>query len=158
MDLSRREAVDRRTVLGTAATGLAATTLAGCLGSASGSTEEPAESADFGDWFDGVAAYDGVVDATGRDSVAVEVGASIGGKHHSFAPAAVRVSPGTTVVWTWTGNGGMHNVVAADGSYESELTSAKGETFERTFEEAGVSKYYCAPHRSSGMKGAVVTE
>jgi halocyanin-like protein len=66
------------------------------------------------------------------------------------------VSPETTVVWEWTGEGGAHNVVAEDESFESELLSEYGETFEYTFSEPGTVRYYCGPHKSLGMKGAVV--
>ncbi|WP_248299359.1 plastocyanin/azurin family copper-binding protein, partial [Halorhabdus amylolytica] len=62
-----------------------------------------------------------------------------------------------TVIWEWTGQGNAHNVVADDDSYSSGPPVAEaGTTFERTFEETGISKYYCDPHLSVGMKGAVV--
>jgi halocyanin-like protein len=70
----------------------------------------------------------------------------------------VRVSAGTTVVWTWTGAGGAHNVAAEDGSFESDLTSEAGHTFSRTVEEPGTVRYVCTPHATLGMKGAVVVE
>ena len=77
----------------------------------------------------------------------------------AFAPAAVRVSPGTTVVWEWTGNGGTHNVVnREDGLFESELTVSEGHTFEYTFEESGEYRYVCIPHETLGMVGVVVVE
>jgi halocyanin-like protein len=60
-------------------------------------------------------------------------------------PAAVRVDPGTTVVWEWTGNGGGHNVVAENGAFESETTSEAGHTFEYTLEESVIVKYACTP-------------
>lgn len=115
-----------------------------------------AQSDGFDGWFDNVSNYDGVVDATGQDSVTVEVGTEANGGAFGFSPAAVRVSPGATVVWEWTGNGGTHNVQANDGSYQSEMTDAEGHRFERTFDTEGVSKYLCAPHESLGMKGAIV--
>nr|WP_232701774.1 halocyanin domain-containing protein [Halobacterium wangiae] len=130
------------------------------VGSASGSSDtqgdgesEPA-SVDFDGWFDNVGNFDGVVDETGSSEVTVEVGAEANGGQFGFGPAAVRVDPGTTVTWEWVG--GSHNVVADDGSYESELTDEDGFTFTQTFEEEGVSKYYCMPHEQMGMKGAVV--
>ncbi|PSP91806.1 halocyanin domain-containing protein, partial [Halobacteriales archaeon QS_4_66_20] len=58
----------------------------------------------------------------------------------------------------WTGEGGGHNVVDEDGKFESEIVSEGGHTFEYTFEESGTTRYYCAPHKASGMKGAVVVE
>jgi halocyanin-like protein len=100
--------------------------------------------------------YEGTVDKTGQKRVTITVGAEGNGGSFAFSPAAVRVDPGTTVVWEWSGNGGFHNVVAEDGSFESEMTGEAGFTFERTFEDAGVVKYACAPHETMGMKGAVV--
>ena len=98
--------------------------------------------------------YEGSVeDLTGEDSVTVEVGAGSG---LAFGPAAIQVDPGTTVTWEWTGEGGGHNVVDEDGKFESEIVSEGGHTFEYTFEESGATRYYCAPHKASGMKGAVV--
>jgi halocyanin-like protein len=90
--------------------------------------------------------------------VTVAVGAEGNGGNFAFDPAAIRVSSGTTVVWNWTGQGAQHNVVAEDGSFESELTEEEGFTFEHTFSESGTYEYACTPHRSLGMKGAVVVE
>jgi len=120
------------------------------------SEESGGSDPDFGGWFDNVGNYDGVVDETGSDEVTVSVGADANGGAFGFDPAAVEVSPGTTVVWEWTGSGGSHNVVAEDGTFESELTKESGHTFEYTFEESGTYEYACTPHRSMGMKGAVV--
>jgi halocyanin-like protein len=111
---------------------------------------------DYGGWFDDVDNYDGTVDETGSDRVTIRVGTQANGGGFGFGPAAVRVSPGTQVVWRWTGEGGSHNVVAEDGAYESELTAESGFTYSRTFDAEGVYKYYCEPHRTLGMKGAVV--
>jgi halocyanin-like protein len=95
-----------------------------------------------------------IADLTGQDEVEVAVGAGENGL--SFEPPAIRVSPGTTVIWEWTGEGGSHNVVAEDGSFESDLLSEYGKTFEHTFEESGTTLYTCQPHRAIGMNGAVV--
>ncbi|ELZ59842.1 MULTISPECIES: halocyanin domain-containing protein [unclassified Haloferax] len=117
------------------------------------------EMRDFGGWFDRTQNYDGVHDLTGQDSVTVAVGAAGNGGGYAFAPAAVQVSPGTTVVWEWTGNGGTHNVVnREDGLFESELTVSEGHTFEYTFEESGEYNYVCVPHETLGMVGVVVVE
>ena len=107
-------------------------------------------------WFSNVSNYDGVVDERGASAVTVAVGAQGNGGGFAFGPAAVRVDPGTTVLWEWTGEGGMHNVAATDGAYESDLVSEAGETFEWTFDAEGVSRYVCVPHEAMGMKGAVV--
>ncbi|MGZ0747610.1 MULTISPECIES: halocyanin domain-containing protein [unclassified Haloparvum] len=113
--------------------------------------EEP----DYGGWMEDANNYDRTVDATGSDTVTVKVGAGDG---FAFGPAAVQVSSGTTVVWEWTGKGGDHNVVAQDDAFSSSLQSSQGATFEYTFEETGIHKYFCNPHKTAGMKGAVVVE
>jgi halocyanin-like protein len=123
-------------------------------GSASTSESSASQSVDFGGWFENVGNFDGVVDETGKSEVTVQVGAEANGGPYGFGPAAVRVDPGTKVTWKWVG--GTHNVVEENGEYESELTGEKGFTYSRTFEEEGVSKYYCNPHKQMGMKGAVV--
>jgi serine/threonine-protein kinase len=149
-DLSRR-----RVVQGTGAA-IAATALAGCGsegGGGGGGDEVPQEIADH---LDGANGYDSSIeDRTGQDEVTVEVGA---GNGLSFAPAAVRVDAGTTVVWEWTGQASPHNVASTDDSatdFESELYSEAGQTFEQTFDQAGIQLYVCEPHQAQGMKGAV---
>lgn len=97
---------------------------------------------------------------TGRSEANVEVGAGDNG--FRFDPADIIINPGTTVVWTWTGNGGQHNVVEADGTeiasdpaFESELTSEEGFEFTHTFEESGTHDYVCEVHINQGMIGSV---
>lgn len=111
--------------------------------------EEP----DYGGWLDDVDNYDETVDRRDADSVTLSVGAGSNG--YRFDPPAVAVSPGTTVVWEWTGKGGSHNVVGKNADFESELTGESGHTFEQTFDSIGVVKFYCSPHKAMGMKGAV---
>ncbi|MFB6125984.1 MAG: halocyanin domain-containing protein [Halolamina sp.] len=178
--MTRNRDRDRRSVLrgcGVALTGL----LAGCAGGGDGDdgesdatdgdgestptpTEEDAEADDSGSmasfdgWMENVGNYDGVVDRTGQSEVTVKVGTEANGGAYGYGPAAVRVSAGTTVSWEWTGNGGSHNVVARDGSFESELVGEGGHTFTHTFESTGTTKYYCQPHKTMGMKGVVVVE
>jgi halocyanin-like protein len=130
-----------------------------------GSDSDGSGSSGSGDTADEVSEYlsdvgnfSGVVDETGSDSVTVTVGAEGNGGNLAFAPPAVRVSAGTAVTWEWNGKGGSHNVVAEDGSFESELTTEAGHTFSHTFEESGVYTYYCQPHKALEMKGAVVVE
>lgn len=111
----------------------------------------------FGDWFEGVSNYDGLHDRRGQSEVRVRVGAEGNDGDFAFAPAAVQIDPGATVVWEWTGNGGGHNVVATDGTFDSGSPVAEaGVNYRYTFDEAGVHRYYCAPHRALGMKGGVV--
>lgn len=115
-----------------------------------------ADGVDLTEWFAPTDGADAVVDATGRARVDVAVGARGNGGGFAFDPAVVRVDPGTTVVWTWTGEGGSHNVSATDGSFESAYHDATGETYQHTVESDGVIRYECAPHSAMGMRGAVV--
>jgi halocyanin-like protein len=104
-----------------------------------------------------VSNYDGVHDMTGQSEVTVDVGVEANQGAYGFGPGAIQVDPGTTVIWEWTGEGGMHNVVAeSGGDYSSELSQEAGYTFEHVFESGGVSKYFCQPHKALGMKGVVV--
>ncbi|WP_436903703.1 halocyanin domain-containing protein [Halovenus halobia] len=100
------------------------------------------------------------VDETGSSSVTIEVGA--GSQGLAFSPAAVVVDSGTEVVWEWTGNGGAHNVVSADSSAASFNSGSAQEgsdvTFSQTFDSAGNQLYYCTPHQSLGMHGAVIVK
>jgi len=72
-----------------------------------------------------------------------------------FTPAAVTISPGTTV--SWTNAGGFHSVVADDGSFTSGDPAASF-TFVRRFDTPGVYRYYCAVHGAPngvGMSGII---
>jgi halocyanin-like protein len=113
--------------------------------------------AQYDGWLDDVSNYDGTHDYRGESEVTVEVGAGENGLR--FAPAAILIDPGTTVVWEWTGRGGAHNVVANDETFDSgETVDEEGYTFEYTFEDASegdVFNYLCVPHRAVGMKGSV---
>jgi halocyanin-like protein len=147
--LSRRAVVSAAGIAGI-------TLLAGCSsgdGDASGPTyldEEPA----YDGWFEDVDSYEGTLDLTDQDAVTVTVGA--GERGLLFDPPAVGVSPGTTVTWEWTGQGGDHNVVSeGDGPLDSDLAGDEGNTYEHTFEESGTYRYKCVPHETLGMKGAV---
>lgn len=105
-------------------------------------------------WLDDVDNYERTRDLTGQDSVTISVGAGSDGL--AFEPPAVAVSPGTTIVWEWTGDGSGHNVAAQDGSFESQTVTEAGHTFEQTVSETGLVRYLCTPHEALGMKGAIV--
>ncbi|MDS0222927.1 halocyanin domain-containing protein [Haloarcula sp. S1AR25-5A] len=132
----------------------------GSDGSGGGSQQQgPPENPDYGGWFDSVSNYDGTtVDRTDADSVEISVGAQGNNGAFAFDPPAVRVTPGTEVTWSWTGEGGGHNVVSdGDGPLDSGgAVSEAGTTYSHTFEEMGIYKYVCTPHETLGMKGAVV--
>lgn len=121
-----------------------------------GGFEDTPSSEDVRDWVVDANGFDGrVINRTGRDTVRVSVGAEGGGGYYGFDPVFISVDAGTTVQWEWTGEGAGHNVVSADGRFESELHSSAGVQFEYTFGEPGIYRYYCDPHRALGMKGAV---
>lgn len=138
-------------------------------GGTEGGTDDGTEGADggtadpsvLGGYLSDALGYDGTIaDRRGRDEVRVSVGVPVEGYDavgpNAFDPPAVHVDAGTTVVWEWTGDG-SHDVVAEDGTFDSGgPTHEDGHTFERVFETDGVYRYRCRPHRSLGMKGAVV--
>jgi halocyanin-like protein len=98
---------------------------------------------------------DTVADARDETEPTILVGAAGNGGSRAYEPSAIAVSPGTTVVWEWTGAGGAHNVVSESGAFESALVTDANHTFTHTFDADGVYKYYCTPHLRSGMKGVV---
>jgi halocyanin-like protein len=148
MDERRRGTTRRGLLRAGAVVGVAA--VAGCSG---GGGTAGAAGAPYDGWLDDTPNFDGTVaDRTDGERVTVVVGA---GNGLAFDPPAVEVRPGTTVVWEWTGRGGQHNVQAESGAFESELASAAGTTFERTFDDPGVVRYLCLPHQAVGMRGVV---
>jgi len=131
---------------------------------AGGAATGVATAQEYGGWFTGDASggatdnYDGTtVDRTGQEEVTIEVGA--GSNQVAYAPTNIWIDPGTTVQFEWTGEGGAHNVVAEDDatadldSGGAEDTSGVG--YEYTFEDGGISNYYCVPHQAQGMLGAI---
>lgn len=107
-------------------------------------------------WFENVSNYRGTVDERGQNEYRVEVGVKGTNGFYYFGPAAVAVSPGTTVTWKWTGKGGTQNVVSTSGAFTSgQVVNDAGHTYANTFDNPGVFRYFCSPHQSLGMKGAV---
>ena len=150
-----RSGVSRRTLLRSAAgAGVAASV--GFAGVGAAQDGGP----DYDGWFDDVGNYDGTtVDNTGQQSVEVKVGADGNGGTFAFAPPAMRVDPGTTVTFSWVSN--THNVLVEEQPSGAdwqghEPIENQGFSFEHTFDTEGIYKYYCQPHLSLGMKGAVV--
>jgi plastocyanin len=70
----------------------------------------------------------------------------------TFTPAELTVPVGATVTWT-NRHGARHDVVAADGTFESPLFG-EGETFSFTFTAAGEYPYVCTIH--PGMEGTII--
>jgi len=120
------------------------------------------DSDQFGGWFDDVGNYDGTItDNTGQSDLTVTVGADGNGGTYAFTPPAVRISPGTTVTFEWVSD--THNVVVEsqpDGAGWSGYGTVENEgfSFSHTFETTGTYTYFCEPHLSLGMKGAIVVE
>ncbi|RAW45909.1 halocyanin domain-containing protein [Halorubrum sp. 48-1-W] len=104
--------------------------------------------------------FDGsIADETDDDAASVAVGAEGNGGHLAFDPPVLKVSPGTTVVWEWTGEGGSTNVAFEDLDVRSGDPTADPETtFEHAFEEPGTYRYSSLPHEAIGMRGAVIVE
>lgn len=133
--------------------------LAGCLSPSDNPSDActgiPTEPA-YQDWFDDVSNYHVTCDFRDDDLVVVRVGASGNDAYWGFEPAAVAIRPETTIRWEWTGKGGPHDVVSDTGEFSSgEPTKTTDAVFEHTFDRPGIFRYYCTPHRSMGMKGAV---
>lgn len=156
-DGTQVRSASRRRVLGA---------VAGAAGTAAAATPAAAQQAPYGGWFTSSAKggetsnYGGAtVDATGKSSVTVEVGAQGNNGTYAYSPAAVRVDPGTTVTFEWTSD--THNIVVesqpsdADWGGVEEVKNT-GHSHEHTFETEGIYKYYCSPHLGLGMKGAIV--
>lgn len=70
----------------------------------------------------------------------------------AFTPAELTVPVGATVTWT-NRHGARHDVVAADGTFESPLFG-EGETFSFTFTAPGEYPYVCTIH--PGMEGKII--
>lgn len=151
---------DRRTFVLVA--GGVVASLAGCTGGSNGGRDDDDptddlpgfvdDEPDYGDWFDDVPNFDGTRDFTGYDEVTVSVGTE---DWLRYTPPAIRVDVDTTVRWEWTGRGGGHDVAAEDGSFSSRRSADAGFVYNLTFDDPGVYRYVCTPHRRQGMKGAV---
>jgi amicyanin len=76
-------------------------------------------------------------------------------KGFAYAPATIKVKPGTTV--TWTNRDSAAHTVTKEGNTgpDSELLG-KDESYSFTFNEAGTYSYFCKPHPY--MKGTVIVE
>lgn len=135
-----------------------AVALAGCAGdgdTVGPTTETPPTLSDAPD-YDGWVGDTPTYDRRDASSVTVYVGTQGRGGYYAFEPAAVAVTPGTTVTFRWTGRGGMHNVVGLDRDIRSELTAEQGHRFTHEVGDPGTVKYYCGPHRSRGMRGVLL--
>ena len=150
VDASRRAFL--RTAAGTASVAAVSGSAAAAEdgGGGSGGGAQP----DYGGYLSGANGNTSTVDQRGQSEVTIQVGA--GSQGLAFSPAAVWVDAGTTITWEWTGEGGRHNVVGESIDFRSgDPVSEAGATFEQTFEESQIVTYYCSPHESLGMLGAI---
>jgi halocyanin-like protein len=98
--------------------------------------------------------FDGeIADRTGSEEVTVTLGETPDGSSFGFSPPAIRVDPGTTVVWEV--EEAVHTVTGVDGAFDSGILEP-GDSWDHTFEEPGEYLYLCRPHAGIGMRGAVV--
>lgn len=87
-----------------------------------------------------------------------------------FDPKGLLIGSGTTV--RFVNDSGVHGTTAYHPDlddrplripedaepWDSGLYTAEGETFDVTFDVAGVFDYYCLPHESLGMVGRIVVD
>jgi len=73
-------------------------------------------------------------------------------KNFAFAPDALKIKSGTTVIWT--NQDSVNHIIKFD-SFESDALS-NGGSYEHKFDAAGTYDYYCSIHPS--MKGQIIVE
>ncbi len=77
----------------------------------------------------------------------------------AFEPSTITINAGDKVKFV-NNKLAPHNAVF-EGHEElshSDLAFAPGESWEKTFSEAGNFEFYCEPHRGAGMVGKVVVQ
>ena len=79
---------------------------------------------------------------------------AVGISNFAFSPSSIRVSPGTTVTWTWASSAVEHNVTFSDGPTSGNRGA--NATFTRTFAAGGTFSYHCTIHPQ--MTGTVTVQ
>lgn len=138
----------------TAALGAGASATAGTAAAQEAGGGGGGQQPDFGGYTDDAqgGSYE---DLRGQGEVTINVG---GGDGLAFLPTGIWIDSGTTVTFEWSSGG--HNVIfeeapgGADVSGHEPLEN-EGFSFDITFDTGGIYKYYCEPHRQSGMQGAI---
>ena len=120
---------------------------------ADGAFEKEGLEGETAQWLQRARGAETILDRTGENEVIVEVGAGDG---LQYAPAGIRVDPGTTVRWRWTGQGGLHDVAFLNADVSTSLRDEAGAEFRYTFDAPGAYLYECTPHSGIGMRGAVI--
>lgn len=110
---------------------------------------EPANALDPDNYTQG-AEIGETVDATDQKQVTVSINDFI------FETTYLKIKKGTKVTWVNNGNIG-HTVTSDDGSPKGGLDSellGNSDTYEFTFDQAGVYEYFCVPHPTQ-MRGVI---
>jgi plastocyanin len=81
--------------------------------------------------------------ATAPTTVAIQV--------LQFVPQDITVPVGTRVAWV--NDGGRHQIVADDGTFQSQPLTTAQQRFVYQFRRAGVFPYHCYFHGGAGGKG-----
>ncbi|MFQ3789789.1 plastocyanin/azurin family copper-binding protein [Halomonas sp. A29] len=75
-------------------------------------------------------------------------------RDYGYHPAELEIAVGTTVRWVSVEKRTSHDVYfPEDGVASGRLFP--GESWERTFDEAGTFEYHCQPHASRDMRGVI---
>lgn len=100
----------------------------------------------------------GIVVAGGAEVRAADTRVAMGSSNEplAFIPADITVPVGGSVEW-FNDTEVEHDVQAEDGSFGTPGSDllGKGEKYEFKFSKAGTFKYFCTPHKSTGMVGTV---
>ena len=91
--------------------------------------------------------------AESSDGGAANTSGGISVEDFAFAPESTSVAVGDEVTWTVADGSSDHTVQFDD---EESETLAAGDTYSRTFDEAGEFKYVCGIHPQ--MTGSVTVE
>ena len=73
-----------------------------------------------------------------------------------YAPDEITIAVGGTVTWEIVAGDAKHDVVASDGSFQSNSPMNRGDLFTFTFTKAGDYAYFCSFHTVENMMGKVV--
>lgn len=134
---------------------IASVGFAGCMGHRDPPPME-AYLDDTEQWEKGAPREENVISKTGTERPVISVGA--GPENRWFKPQAINITAGTTVVWSWTGKGGLHNVVGSGAvpefSFDSGQPQETGQ-FKQTFFRRGIRSYYSEPDEEHEMRGAI---
>ncbi|HKH43309.1 MAG TPA: plastocyanin/azurin family copper-binding protein [Thermoanaerobaculia bacterium] len=78
-------------------------------------------------------------------------------KDNSYEPKSVKIEPGDTVRWVFSGADRTHTVTAVNGAFDSgAVFTSSGAAFERRFDTAGTWDYSCKAHKQCClMQGSV---